>query len=299
MGTRLNASRAPRARDISPAGNTRPGASPLQQTAQAIRKALTDAGKTTLPEIGIILGTGLAGLMRDVQQPTNIPYDTLPHMPRSTAPTHQGRLAVGRLSGKSVLVMDGRFHLYEGYTAEQVAFPVRVMKGLGIKTLLVSNIAGGLNPQFKIGDLMLISDHINLLGTSPLIGPNDDAIGPRFPDMSEPYDAKLLALAQRAGKAAKLPMRQGVYVAMPGPQLETKAEYRMIRQMGADAVGMSTVPEVIAAVHAGMRVMAVSLISDLGTPETLKPVNIEELIAVANRAEPLLTTLFRDVVRQL
>jgi len=275
------------------------GASPAQQTAHVVRQALANAGQTTLPEIGIILGTGLAGLMRDVQQPTNIPYDALPHMPRSTAPTHRGQLAVGRLSGKPVLVMDGRFHLYEGYTAAQVAFPVRVMKGLGIKTLLVSNIAGGLNPQFKIGDLMLINDHINLLGTSPLVGPNDDAIGPRFPDMSRPYDAKLLALARRVGKANKLPMRQGVYVAMLGPQLETKAEYRWIRQIGADAVGMSTVPEVIAAVHAGMRVMAVSLISDLCIPETLKPVNIEELIAVANRTEPLLTTLFRETIRAL
>jgi purine-nucleoside phosphorylase len=271
----------------------------VQHAADAARAQLTRGAATPMPEVAVILGTGLAKLIDQLQSPRTVGYEDLPHMPRSTAPTHKGQLAVGTLAGKPVLVMDGRFHLYEGYSARQVAFPVWVMKALGVKTLLVSNIAGGLNPNFKIGDLMLIADHINWLGTSPLVGDNDERLGPRFPDMCQPYDAELLAIARRVGKRAKLPMREGVYVAMLGPQLETKAEYRLIRTVGADAVGMSTVPEVIAAVHAGMRVLAVSLISDLCLPETLKPANIEELIAVANRAEPQLTRLFTDVVAAL
>jgi purine-nucleoside phosphorylase len=273
----------------------------VQQAASAAQRALDRAGRgpCPTPEVGVILGTGLTRLLDEVKQPRVVSYDALPHMPRSTAPTHKGQFAVGELSGRSVLVMDGRFHLYEGYSAQQVAFPIWVMKALGVRRLLVSNIAGGLNPNFTIGDLMLIDDHINLQGTSPLVGPNDDALGPRFPDLCEPYDPALLALADRVGRAAKLPMRRGVYVALVGPQLETKAEYRYLRQLGADAVGMSTVPEVIAAVHAGLKTLAVSLISDLCIPETLKPVNIDELIAVANRAEPLLTRLFRDVIAAL
>ena len=205
----------------------------------------------------------------------------------------------GTLGGKRVVVMDGRFHLYEGYSASDVAYPVRVMKGLGVQTLLVSNVAGGLNPAFQIGDLMLITDHINLLGRSPLVGPNEEALGPRFPDMSQPYDAKLTALAEGIAREHGLPLRRGVYVAMLGPQLETKAEYRWLRATGADAVGMSTVPEVIAAVQCGLRVLAVSIVSDLCIPETLKPVAIEEIIAVADRAEPLLTKLFLGVIKDL
>lgn len=266
----------------------------LRETLQAIRKRVSEA-----PPIGIILGTGLSKLLNEVQQTAAIPYASLPHMPVSTAPGHRSRLVFGTIAGKSVVIMDGRFHLYEGYSPAEVVYPVRVMKRLGITTLLISNVAGGLNPSYTIGDLMLIDDHINLLGTSPLVGPNADELGPRFPDMSQPYDARLLTLAEQVARQERLPARRGVYVAMLGPQLETKSEYRWLRGIGADAVGMSTVPEVIAAVQAGLRVMAVSLISDLCIPETLKPVAIEDILAVADRAEPLLTKLFVGVIKQL
>lgn len=266
----------------------------VQQTVQAIRSR-TDS----IPSVGIILGTGLANLLTHVTVTATIPYPELPHMPRSTAPTHKGQMVFGTMSGKTVVVMEGRFHCYEGYTAQQAAYPVWVMKALGVKTLLVSNVAGGLNPAFTIGDLMVANDHINLMGTSPLVGPNDERLGVRFPDMIAPYDPRLIALAEQVAKQQHIPLRQGVYVAVLGPQLETKAEYRMLRLLGADAVGMSTVPEVIAAVHAGLRVLTVSIVSDLCIPETLKPVNIEEIIAVANKAEPLLTKLFVGVVHGL
>ena len=266
----------------------------VAQTLEVIRKT-----SQATPPVGIILGTGLAGLMSQVRKPVEIPYASLPHMPVSTAPTHRSQLVFGELAGSEVVVMDGRFHLYEGYTAAEVAYPVRVLKALGVEQLLISNVAGGLNPAFSTGDLMLVEDHINWLGTSPLVGPNDEAVGPRFPDMSRPYDAALLSIAEEVGRKERLPMRRGVYVAMLGPQLETKAEYRLLRQIGADAVGMSTVPEVIAAIHSGLRVLTVSLVSDMCIPETLKPVNIEEIIAVAERAEPLLTKLFVGVVERL
>ncbi len=278
---------------------TLPLAAQVHETVQAVAARVQKTSGFKPPEVGIILGTGLAQLLKHVEHPLAIPYDELPHMPVSTAPTHRSRLVFGRLAGKPVVVMDGRFHLYEGYRASQVAYPVWVMKGLGVTDLLISNVAGGLNPAFEIGDLMVFTDHINLLGTSPLVGLNDDTLGPRFPDMSQPYDARLIELAGAVAAEHTLPLRRGVYVAMLGPQLETKAEYRWIRQMGADAVGMSTVPEVIAGVHSGLRVMAVSLISDLCIPETLKPVNIEEIIAVAERSEPLLTKLFHDVVKRI
>lgn len=266
----------------------------LDATVQAIRTQVSEA-----PPVGIILGTGLSKLLNEVQHTAAIPYASLPHMPVSTAPGHRGRLVFGTIAGKSVVIMDGRFHLYEGYHPAEVVYPVRVMKRLGIQTLLISNVAGGLNPGYTIGDLMVIEDHINLLGASPLTGPNAEEIGPRFPDMSQPYDHALLALAEQVASKERLPVRRGVYVALLGPQLETKAEYRWLRGIGADAVGMSTVPEVIAAVHAGLRVMAVSLVSDLCIPETLKPVAIEEILAVADRSEPLLTKLFVGVIKQL
>ena len=266
----------------------------VQETVRAIRTQTKAA-----PRVGIILGTGLAGLLSHVQSPTKIPYTALPHFPKSTAPGHHGELVFGAMGETPVVIMDGRFHFYEGYSVDEVAYPVWVMKALGVETLLISNVAGGLNPAFTIGDLMIVSDHLNLLGSSPLVGPNDDALGPRFPDMSQPYDAKLIELAEAVGKERALPMRRGVYVAMLGPQLETRAEYRWLRSTGADAVGMSTVPEVIAAAHCGLRVLTVSLISDLCIPETLKPVVIEEIIAVAERAEPLLATLFAGVVARL
>jgi len=266
----------------------------VQETLRAIRARVTDS-----PRIGIILGTGLAQLLGQVSETTAVPYAELPSMPRATAPTHHGRLVFGHLAGKPVVVMDGRFHLYEGYSAQQVAYPVRVLKALGVETLLISNVAGGLNPSFSIGDLMLITDHLNLLGTSPLVGPNNEALGPRFPDMIEPYSAALIELAEQVANAERLPVRRGVYVAMLGPQLETKAEYRWLRATGADAVGMSTVPEVIAAVHCGLKVFAASIISDLCIPETLQPVNIEKIIAVAAKSEPLLTRLMTGLVARL
>ncbi len=266
----------------------------VRDTVQAIRATTNEQ-----PSIGIILGTGLAQLLDRVTVHATIEYPSLPSMPRSTAPTHRGQLVFGTLSGQSVVVMDGRFHLYEGYRPQEVAYPVWVLKALGVKTLLISNVAGGLNPAFHIGDLMLITDHLNLQGASPLVGPNDEQIGPRFPDMIEPYDAGLVRLAEEIGTKAKLPIQRGVYVGVLGPQLETKAEYRWLRATGADAVGMSTVPEVIAAVHCGLRTFAVSIISDLCIPETLRPVNIEEIIRVAATAEPLLTTLIVEMVSRL
>ena len=266
----------------------------LQETLPVLKATVTRS-----PRIGIILGTGLTKLLDEVRDSTAIPYASLPHMPVSTAPTHRGRLVFGTLAGKGVVIMDGRFHLYEGYSAKEVTYPVRVMKALGVETLIISNVAGGLNSAFRIGDLMLITDHINLLGTSPLVGPNEDRLGPRFPDMSQPYDPQLMTLAEQVARAERLPLHRGVYAAMMGPQLETKAEYWWLRATGADAVGMSTIPEVIVAVHSGLRVLAVSLISDLCIPETLKPVTVEEIIEVAARAEPLLTRLISRVVEQL
>ena len=266
----------------------------VQETQRVIQSRVTER-----PRIGVILGTGLSKLLDEVTDPNAIPYASLPHMPKPTSPTHRGRLVFGKIAGKPVVIMDGRFHLYEGYTAREVAYPIWVMKGLGVEILLVSNVAGGLNPEFQTGELMLVTDHINLLGTSPLVGPNDDHLGPRFPDMSQPYDPQLISLAEQVASEEHLALRRGVYVAMLGPQLETKAEYRWLRAIGADAVGMSTVPEVIAARHSGLRVLAISIISDLCIPETLKPLTIEEVIEVANNTEPLLTKLFVGVVKRL
>lgn len=262
----------------------------------------TITGRVRLaPRIGMILGTGLTQLLDHVDQTDALAYADLPHMPHSTAPGHRGRLVFGHMGqgNAPVVIMDGRFHLYEGYRPSEVVYPVRVMKALGIETLLISNVAGGLNPSFAIGDLMLITDHINLLGTSPLVGPNDERLGPRFPDMIQPYDVKLVDLAEQIAARERIPAHRGVYVAMLGPQLETKAEYRWLRSLGADAVGMSTVPEVIASVHARLRVFAVSIVSDLCIPETLKPVNIEHIIAVANKTQPLLTKLMTELVERI
>lgn len=254
------------------------------------------------PEIGFILGTGLGGLAREIRKDTVISYDEIPHFPVSTVESHHGKLIFGILAGKKVVAMQGRFHYYEGYTMQQITFPVRVMGakgGLGVKTLLISNAAGALNPLFQRGDLMLIVDHINLLGDNPLIGPNDDELGPRFPDMSEPYNKKLLALAEKVALDQKIRVQKGVYVAMPGPNLETRAEYRFLRYIGADAVGMSTIPENIVAIHVGMKVFGISIITDECFPDALKPTSVEEIIAVANKAEPKLTRLMKEMVRRL
>lgn len=256
--------------------------------------------KTALePAIGIILGTGLGGLVKEITSETVIDYADIPHFPVSTVESHKGKLIFGSLGGKKIVAMQGRFHFYEGYTMKQVTFPVRVMKSLGVNTLLISNAAGGMNPLFKKGDIMMITDHINLLGDNPLIGPNEDTLGPRFPDMSEPYSLELMAIAEKAALDLKIRLQKGVFVALTGPTLETRAEYRFLRTIGADVVGMSTVPEVIVAVHQSMRVLGFSIMTDECFPDALKPVSLQEVIAVANEAEPKLTAIMKEVVTRL
>jgi purine-nucleoside phosphorylase len=249
--------------------------------------------------LAIVLGTGLGGLAEEIEAETVIPYEEIPDFPVPTVESHSGRMLLGHLSGQPVVAMQGRFHRYEGYSFQQVAFPVRVMRDLGAETLIVSNACGGMNPMWDVGDLMLIADHINLLGDNPLIGPNLDELGPRFPDMSEPYDLGLQRLALDVAKDEKITLRRGVYVAVAGPNLETRAEYRFLRLIGADVVGMSTVPEVIVAVHGGMRVLGVSIITDSCLPDALKPASVEEIIRVAGEAEPKLTSLIKNVVARL
>jgi purine-nucleoside phosphorylase len=251
------------------------------------------------PAVGIILGTGLGGLAGEIAADTVVDYDRIPHFPVSTVESHHGRLMFGTLGGKQVVAMQGRFHFYEGYTMRQVTFPVRVMKALGVQTLLISNAAGGMNPQFSRGTIMVITDHINLLGDNPLIGPNDDTLGPRFPDMSEPYARGLIALAEQVALDLKIRTERGVFVAVPGPNLETRAEYRFLRGIGADAVGMSTVPEAIVANHAGLKVLGFSIITDECFPDALQPANVQEIIAVAMATEPKLTAIMKGVVERL
>lgn len=251
---------------------------------------------TVQPEAGIILGTGLGALADEIEVETAISYDDLPGFPLSTVESHHGRLLFGRLGGMPVVAMQGRFHLYEGYSAQQVTFPVRVMAQLGIRSLFVSNAAGGMNPQFRRGDLMLITDHINLQGVNPLIGPNIDEWGPRFPDMSEPYDLELRRIAEEEALKLGIKLQQGVYVAVTGPNLETRAEYRFLRMIGADTVGMSTVPETIVARHMGIRVMALSVITDECFPDCLVPVSIQDVLEAARKAEPNLTAVMRAVI---
>lgn len=266
----------------------------IQEAAAAIR-----ARWTGQPSVGIILGTGLGNLTQDISAQVVIPYEEIPHFPRSTAPTHKGQLVCGELAGTPVVAMEGRLHFYEGWTLQQVTFPVRVMKALGCSILIVSNACGGMNPQWGKGDLMLIEDHINLLGDNPLIGPNDDRLGERFPDMCHAYDPGLLALAKRVALNEKIVCQQGVFVAVSGPNLETRAEYRFLRAIGADVVGMSTVPEVIVAVHSKMRVLGISVITDVCLPDALEPVSLPDIIKTANEAEPYLRLLVRKVVSEL
>jgi purine-nucleoside phosphorylase len=251
------------------------------------------------PAAGIVLGTGLDGLADELQDAVTLSYGDIPHFPRSTAPTHKGQLVCGTLSGKPVVVMRGRMHFYEGYSMQQVTFPVRVMKALGCGVLIVTNACGGMNPQYAKGDLMLIEDHINLLGDNPLIGPNDDRLGERFPDMCYTYDRELLALARRVALEERIAVQQGVFVAVAGPNLETRAEYRFLRLIGADVVGMSTVPEVIVGVHAKMRNLGISVVTDLCLPDALQPVSLQEIIQNASEADPRLRTLIRRVVAEL
>lgn len=249
-----------------------------------------------LPEVGLVLGTGLGALAREIEPEATFPYADLPHFPRSTVAGHAGQLVCGRLAGRPVMAMEGRFHLYEGYTAEQVTFPIRVMKELGCRLLIVSNASGGLNPHFRKGDLVVIEDHINLMGANPLIGPNDERLGPRFPDMIEPYDQSLQRIALDVALEENIVAHRGVYVGVVGPNLETRAEYRFLRGIGADVVGMSTIPEVLVAVHAGMKVLGFSIVTDMCLPDALKPVRIEEIIAVANAAEVQLRSIVTKVL---
>lgn len=251
------------------------------------------------PAAAIVLGTGLGQLAGEIDTRATIEYADIPGFPLSTVESHRGRLLCGTLGGKPVVAMQGRFHRYEGYTLQQVTFPIRVLRALGAEILIVSNACGGMHPMWSAGDLMLIADHINLLGDSPLIGPNDDRLGPRFPDMSAPYDSGLRAHARAVASKLGVPLREGVYVAVAGPNLETRAEYRFLRNMGADVVGMSTVPEVIVGVHAGMRVLGLSIVTDMCLPDALEPATVERIIAVANRAEPNLTRLVRGVLERL
>ena len=247
--------------------------------------------------LGIVLGTGLGGLIRVIEKKKFIPFDACPFFPRATSIGHAGRLVYGLLHGKKVLAMEGRFHFFEGYELREIAYPVRVMKALGVHVLFLSNAAGGLDPGWALGDIMLITDHINLMGDSPLAGPNDERLGERFPDMSEPYDPVLRRLAAKTALALKVPLRSGVYAGVKGPQLETRAEYGALRMMGADAVGMSTIPEVIVARHAGMRVIAFSCITDLCLPDALEPIDIRRILRVAAKAEPVLSRLVSEMVR--
>jgi purine-nucleoside phosphorylase len=273
----------------------------MTELRQKIEEALRflRAKTSAQPPIGIILGTGLGGLAKEIKQDVVIDYENIPHFPVSTVESHHGRLIFGTLGGKSVVAMQGRFHFYEGYTMQQVTFPVRVMKFLGVNTLLISNAAGGMNPQWKKGTVMIITDHINLQGDNPLIGPNDDSLGPRFPDMSEPYSKKLITLAEKVALENKIRVEKGVFVAVGGPNLETRAEYRFLRLIGADAVGMSTVPENIVAVHMGINVLGFSIITDECFPDSLQPANVAEIIAVANETEPKLTRIMKGVVESL
>lgn len=266
----------------------------ISEAVTAIRKVWDHA-----PRAGIILGTGLGGLVEDIEVQATIDYAEIPHFPTSTATSHRGRLVCGMLQGVPVVAMEGRFHMYEGYPLKQITLPVRVFKALGAELMVVSNACGGLNPYYQSGDIMVIDDQINLLGDNPLIGINDDRLGPRFPDMCEPYDLQLVDRTLEVARRENIRAHRGVFVAVSGPNLETRAEYRFLRMIGADVVGMSTVPETIVAVHAGLKVVGLSVITDMCLPDALHPVNVEEIIATANRAEPDLRKLVRGVVNTL
>lgn len=254
---------------------------------------------TTSPSVGIVLGTGLGGLVSEINIRHEFSYSDIPHFPVSTVESHAGKLIFGDINGREVVAMQGRFHFYEGYSMQQITFPIRVFKALGIKTLLISNACGGMNPQYRRGDLMLMEDHINLLGTNPLIGVNDNELGPRFPDMSEPYSQALISLAETVAMEEKIRLQKGVYVAVSGPNLETRAEYRFLRFIGADVVGMSTVPEVIVARHMDIPVLGISVITDECFPDSLAPVNVAEIIQTANEAQPKLTLIMKGVIDRI
>jgi purine-nucleoside phosphorylase len=266
----------------------------IAETVQFLQKKTKFKGT-----VGLILGTGLGKLVDEVEIDREIAYDQIPNFPLSTVESHHGQLIFGQLAGQDVVIMQGRFHFYEGYSMQQIAFPVRVMGAMGVKRLLISNAAGGMNPQFRKGDLMVIDDHINLLGTNPLIGRNLDELGVRFPDMSEPYSKRLISLAEEIALEHKIKLQKGVFVAVTGPNLETKAEYRFLRTAGGDAVGMSTVPENITAVHMGMEVFALSVITDECFPDALAAVDLTEIITTANKAQPKLTLIIKKLIEKI
>ncbi len=250
------------------------------------------------PRAGIVLGTGLGSVVAEIDVQASIPYAEIPHFPQATAISHAGRLVCGTLAGLPVMAMEGRFHMYEGYNLKKVTLPIRVFRAMGADLLVVSNACGGLNPNFALGDIMLIDDQINLMGDNPLIGINDDRLGPRFPDMSEPYDRRLIDRALRIARREDIVAHKGVFVAVAGPNLETAAEYRFLRTIGADVVGMSTVPETLVAVHAGMRVIGFSCVTDMCLPDALEPADVSKIIAVAREAEPRLTRLVTGVLSE-
>ncbi len=252
-----------------------------------------------IPTLGLILGTGLGKVTEQIENKITIPYEEIPHFSSSTVISHTGQLVFGQLSGKTIMAMEGRYHFYEGHSLKQITFPVRVMKALGIDIMIVSNAAGGLNSQYQKGDIVLIEDHINFMGLNPLIGPNHEKLGPRFPDMIEPYQKELMRLSEDVATEQGLNLHKGVYVGVTGPCLETRAEYRMMRTWGADMVGMSTIPEVIVAVHAGLKVLGLSVITDMCIPESLEPINIEEIIKTAQSAGPKLDKLIKGVLNRL
>ena len=265
----------------------------LDQAVQFIQKKVS-----WKPDIAIVLGTGLGNLARRVKVEAQFPYSKIPNFPVSTVESHKGELVFGTLDGKKVAVMEGRFHAYEGYSMQEVTFPIRVLAKLGTKVLIVTNAAGGMNLQYKKGQLILIEDHINLMGLNPLIGPNDDKLGPRFPDMCEPYSRKLIQIAEKAAAEKKLNVGRGVYAGVLGPNLETRAEYRFLRTIGADLVGMSTIPEVLVGVHMGMEILAVAVVTDLCDPDHLQPCDIKEIIRVAGEAGPKLDQLIEAIIKK-
>lgn len=266
----------------------------IKEASATIRDAFSEQ-----PRAGIILGTGLGGIVDELEVEVALDYEQIPHFLTSTATSHRGRLVCGKLAGVPVVAMEGRFHMYEGYALKDITLPVRVFKELGAELMILSNACGGLNPYYHAGDIMVIEDHINLLGDNPLIGINDDRLGPRFPDMCEPYDQAWIDRAIKVARDQGIDVHKGVFVAVAGPNLETRAEYRFLRMIGADVVGMSTVPETIVAVHCGLKTVGLSVITDMCLPDALKPSNVEEIIATANSAAPKLIAVVKGIVDEL
>ncbi len=273
----------------------------MQGLSQQIREAVEFIRQSWAGQarVGMILGTGLGGLAEQIDHQATIPYGDIPHFPVSTAPGHAGRLVCGLLKGVPIVAMEGRFHYYEGYSLQQVTFPVRVMKALGADTLLVTNAAGGINPQLDLADVVVIEDHINLLPDNPLRGVNDDSLGPRWPDLSAPYTSSLIALARSSALSLGIHLHKGIFVAVPGPNLETRAEYRMLKALGADVVGMSTVPEVLVAVHSSMKVLGFSVVTDMCLPDHLEPAEVPKILANAAAGGAKLAKLIPAVIEQL